>query len=130
VAAGRIGEEAILGVTDEFVLHCPMPAISITGFLSPFISRHLFSLTMSTSIPGKIPKLSDDELTLHHYTAVVRKYLEVYWVSAAEKHESLNVALKDTLISGLVFFHSCDLPLEAKLMLLRKKQWIYLRSPH
>ena len=70
-----------------------------------FDSTPPLSLTMSTTlIPGDIPELSDDERTLHHYAAMIGKYLEAYQASPAESDECLKVPLKDALISSLVFF--------------------------
>ena len=76
-----------------------------------FDSTPPFLLTMSTTlIPKEIPEMSDDECTLHHYAAMVGKYLEAYKASLAESDECLKVPLKDALISSLVSIYSCDPP--------------------
>jgi len=73
-----------------------------------FDSTPSLSLTMSaTHIPREIQGLSGDELTLHHYAAIVENYLKAYRASPAGNDESLKVPLQNALISSLVFLYLC-----------------------
>jgi hypothetical protein len=74
-----------------------------------FDSTPPLSLTMSaTHIPTEIHRLSGDELTLHHYAAIVENYLKVNQASPAGNDESLKVPLQNALISNLVFLYFCE----------------------
>ena len=64
----------------------------------------------ATSVPREIQGLSNDEVTLHHYAAMVEKYLQVYRASPAENDECLKVSLQGALISSLVVLYFCDPP--------------------